>query len=139
MRRNCGNREGLWKSGETRSPCAARRVRKPFGRRLNQALQHRRGSLAVTGVTDCWSKRRVTSSTNMLNSPGEHVCITGAYEVLHQTHRLPHDVWLWADEKFPRCRQCGSAVIFKFVRRATEPTCDHAKADEDFADGVSAA
>lgn len=68
---------------------------------------------------------------DMLYTPGEHVCITGAYEVLHSRHRAPHDVWLFANEKFPPCRKCE--VIFKFVRRASEPTCDHASTDQDFA------
>lgn len=75
----------------------------------------------------------------MLYSPGELVCITGAYEVLHMGHRPPHQVWLFANEKFPRCRECRGNVIFKFLRRGTEPTCDHASTDEDFAGGTSPA
>jgi hypothetical protein len=75
----------------------------------------------------------------MLNTPGERVFITGAYEVMHLGHRPPHKVWLFANEEFPRCRQCRGNVIFKFVRRATEPTCDHISADEDFSCGTSAA
>jgi len=34
----------------------------------------------------------------------------------------------------PRCRQCGRNVLFKLVRRASEPTCDHITADQDFGD-----
>jgi len=68
----------------------------------------------------------------MLNSPGEHVCISGVYEVMHSGHRPPHEVWLWAEEKFPHCNQCGGNVIFKFVRRATERCCDHIGSDQDF-------
>jgi hypothetical protein len=75
----------------------------------------------------------------MLYAPGEHVCITGVYEVMHQGHRPPHQVWLWADEKFPRCLHCKGGVIFKFVRRAKEPICNHASTDEDFAGGVARA
>ena len=74
----------------------------------------------------------ICSRRALINIPGDHVCITGAYEVLHRGHRLPHEVWLRADEKFPRCQQCGSNVLFKFVRRASEPTCDHISADQDF-------
>lgn len=74
----------------------------------------------------------------MLYSPGEDVLITGAYNAMHTGHRAPHEVWLCAHEKFPRCRQCKDAVIFKFVRRATQPTCDHASKDADFAGGVPA-
>ena len=74
----------------------------------------------------------ICSSRAMLNIPGHYVCITGAYEVMHLSHRPAHQVWLWVNEKFPRCRQCGGNVLFKFVRRASEPTCDHASADQDF-------
>lgn len=68
----------------------------------------------------------------MTYMPGEHVCITGAYEVLHLGHRPPHQVWLCVDEKFPRCRQCDGNVLFRFVRRASEATCDHISTDQDF-------
>jgi hypothetical protein len=68
----------------------------------------------------------------MIYIPGHHVCITGIYDVLHSGHRPPHQVWLRVEEKFPRCRQCGSKVSFKFVRRVSEPTCDHIIADPDF-------
>ena len=72
-------------------------------------------------------------SRAMLYMPGDSVFITGAYEALHSGHRPPHQIWLLANEKFPKCKECGSGVIFKFVRRATEPTCDHASTDQDFA------
>ena len=75
----------------------------------------------------------------MFYSPGESVLITGAYEAMHVGHRSPHQVWVIAHEQFPRCKQCGSGVIFKLVRRATAPTCGHASTDEDFAGGTSAA
>jgi hypothetical protein len=68
----------------------------------------------------------------MIYIPGNHVCITGAYEVLHSGHRPPHQVWLCVNEKFPRCRQCSSNVQFKFVRRASERTYEHISADQDF-------
>ena len=75
----------------------------------------------------------------MLYFPGDHVCITGAYEVMHGGHRPPHEAWLVAEETFPRCRQCGTAVIFKFGRRATKPTCDHISSDQDFLTSVTEA
>jgi hypothetical protein len=74
--------------------------------------------------------RCVLCSRIVLNMPGDHVCITGAYEALHGGHRPPHQVWLRANEKFPRCRQCS--VVFKFVGRASAPTCDHIGSDRDF-------
>jgi hypothetical protein len=54
----------------------------------------------------------------MLSLPGETVRITGVYDFLHFGHRPPHQVFLWQHEMFPRCRQCGSNVIFKLLRRA---------------------
>jgi hypothetical protein len=75
----------------------------------------------------------------MLCVAGEHVRITGVYEALHFGHRPPHEIFLWQHEIFPRCRQCGGNVIFKLVRGALQPICDHLSADEDFVGGVSAA
>jgi hypothetical protein len=75
----------------------------------------------------------------MLCVPGETVRITGVYDVLHFGHRPPHQVFLWQNEIFPRCRQCESNVIFKFVRGAIHPICDHISTDQDFAGGVPAA
>ena len=72
---------------------------------------------------------------HMLYAPGESVLITGCYEAIHMEHRPPHQVWLLFNEEFPRCRHCGAGVIFKLVRRATEPICDLAGTDEDFAAG----
>lgn len=79
------------------------------------------------------------SETRMLCVPDEHVRTTGVYEVLHFGHRSPHEVFLWQHEIFPRCRQCERNVIFKLVRAAIHPTCDHVSADKDFAGGVSVA
>ncbi len=75
----------------------------------------------------------------MLCVPGETVRIAGVYDVLHFGHRPPHEVFLWQDEIFPRCRQCGGNVIFKLLRGAIRPVCNHISADEDFAGGVSVA
>ena len=51
----------------------------------------------------------------MLYIPGEYICITGVYDVLHSGHRAPRQVWLFANQKFPRCRQCESGVLIKSV------------------------
>lgn len=75
----------------------------------------------------------------MLCVPGENVRISGVYDVLHFGHRPPHQVFLWQAEIFPRCRHCGANVIFKLIRGAIHPVCDHISADEDFAGGVSVA
>lgn len=81
----------------------------------------------------------ICSCHSMIYIPGDCVCITGAYEALHSGHRPPHQVWLRAEEKFPHCRHCGSNVLFKFACRATEPTCDHISADQDFVDLIAEA
>jgi hypothetical protein len=81
----------------------------------------------------------IVSQVPMLCVPDEHVRVAGVYEALHFGHRPPHQVFLFQHEIFPRCRQCGSNVIFKLVRAAIRPTCDHISADKDFATGVSAA
>ncbi len=75
----------------------------------------------------------------MLCVPGENVRVAGVYDVLHFGHRPPHQVFLWQNEIFPRCGHCGSNVIFKFVRGAIHPVCDHISADQDFTGGVPAA
>lgn len=41
---------------------------------------------------------------------------TGVYEVEHGPHRLVHQVTIAADEMFPKCQVCGTAVRFKLVR-----------------------
>lgn len=75
----------------------------------------------------------------MLCVPGENVRITGVYDVLHFGHRPPHQIHLFQHEVFPKCRHCGSNVIFKLVRGTIQPECDHISTDEDFVGGISAA
>jgi hypothetical protein len=47
---------------------------------------------------------------------GQKVPARGIYEVRHRKHRLPHEVTLLRDQRFPSCEQCGTAVQFKVVR-----------------------
>jgi hypothetical protein len=47
---------------------------------------------------------------------GQKVPASGIYQVRHEKHRLPHEVTLLRDQKFPSCEQCGTAVQFKVVR-----------------------
>jgi len=65
-------------------------------------------------------------------APGDRVFISGVYEVVHPSHRPSHQAWLWADDIFPRCGQCGRNVIYRFVRRASQSPCDHIRSDIDF-------
>ncbi|MGC2744271.1 MAG: hypothetical protein WA672_13850 [Candidatus Angelobacter sp.] len=41
---------------------------------------------------------------------------SGIYKVRHRKHRLPHEVSLFRDQRFPRCAQCQNAVVFELLR-----------------------
>jgi hypothetical protein len=43
---------------------------------------------------------------------GERVTDTGIYTVIHEHHRLPHQVIIFKGESFPRCSGCSDAVYF---------------------------
>lgn len=73
----------------------------------------------------------------MLSIPGEHVRISGVYQLVHLRHRSPHETFLWAGERFPCCRECGANVVYQFLRWATGG--EHISEDEDFARGETAA
>jgi hypothetical protein len=45
---------------------------------------------------------------------------SGIYKVRHRKHRLPHEVTVLRDQRFPRCAQCQNAVIFELVRAVDE-------------------
>ena len=46
----------------------------------------------------------------------ETVPHSGIYRVRHSKHRVPHEVTLLHDERFPRCAKCDNAVVFELVR-----------------------
>ncbi len=46
---------------------------------------------------------------------GEVIKASGIYLVKHRNHRLPHEVTLLADQKFPRCEKCAEAVLFEQI------------------------
>lgn len=50
---------------------------------------------------------------------------SGIYQAIHRAHRLPHEVILFAGEKFPRCAKCRDEVTFKLVYPAKEVRADH--------------
>ena len=52
----------------------------------------------------------------------EMVPYSGIYRVRHKKHRLPHEVTLFKDQKFPRCAKCQNAVTFELVRAANTET-----------------
>jgi hypothetical protein len=43
---------------------------------------------------------------------------SGIYRVRHRKHRLPHEVTLLRDQRFPRCAKCQQAVVFELVQAA---------------------
>lgn len=48
--------------------------------------------------------------------PGERVPRSGLYRAYHDAHRLMHEAALLTEDLFPFCKQCGTAVRFKFIR-----------------------
>ena len=46
---------------------------------------------------------------------GEQIPTSGIYSVIHNGHRLPHEVTLLEGEIFPRCAKCGDLVEFELV------------------------
>lgn len=49
---------------------------------------------------------------------GQQIPDSGVYKVIHQQHRLPHEVTLLKGETFPRCAKCGDRVEFELVHAA---------------------
>jgi hypothetical protein len=56
---------------------------------------------------------------------GEPIPESGIYRVLHDTHRLPHEVTLFSDQVFPRCAKCKDAVKFELIHAATDLLNEH--------------
>ena len=53
---------------------------------------------------------------------GEKIIESGIYRVVHDKHRLPHEVTLLRDQLFPRCIKCEGSVYFELVRSAPDIT-----------------
>lgn len=49
---------------------------------------------------------------------GQKVPQSGIYRVTHAEHRLPHEVTLLKDARFPRCSKCKEAVTFRAISLA---------------------
>lgn len=49
---------------------------------------------------------------------GQSVPESGIYRVLHDSHRLPHEVTLLKSQVFPRCAKCAGEVHFQVVALA---------------------
>lgn len=54
--------------------------------------------------------------TEVAHKTGDLVPATGVYRVTHAHHRLPHEVLILKDERFPRCAKCSDSVVFRLLR-----------------------
>ena len=48
--------------------------------------------------------------------PGDAILESGIYRVYHAGHRLPHEVTLLRNERFPPCIKCGNSISFDLAR-----------------------
>jgi hypothetical protein len=48
--------------------------------------------------------------------PGDYAPESGVYRVLHHAHRMPHDVTVEEDTRFPTCARCGDRVRFVYLQ-----------------------
>jgi hypothetical protein len=53
---------------------------------------------------------------------GDKILESGIYRVIHQKHRLAHEVTLLRDQLFPKCIKCEDSVYFELVRSAPDIT-----------------
>jgi hypothetical protein len=51
---------------------------------------------------------------------GDRIPESGIYRVAHREHRLPGEVTLLQDQRFPRCAKCGEQVRFRLVQRVPD-------------------
>ncbi len=57
-------------------------------------------------------------SESALLRTGAVVPESGIYRVHHGGHRLPHEVTLLKDQRFPRCAKCRNLVEFEIIALA---------------------
>ncbi|HZS27613.1 MAG TPA: hypothetical protein VFB76_10310 [Candidatus Angelobacter sp.] len=50
----------------------------------------------------------------------EKIPESGIYRVVHDKHRLPHEVTLLCGQVFPKCMKCEDLVYFELVRSAPD-------------------
>jgi hypothetical protein len=53
---------------------------------------------------------------------GEKILESGIYRVVHDGHRLPHEVTLLRGQLFPKCIKCDALVYFELIRGAPDIT-----------------
>lgn len=64
----------------------------------------------------------VSDSSKTFYKPGQVVPKAGIYKVSHAQHRLPHKATFKANEKFPTCHKCDTAVRFELLVPVEEET-----------------
>jgi hypothetical protein len=69
----------------------------------------------VIYITPRPRRRAYDESMRKCFTTGEVIAETGIYQVIHETHRLPREVILLKDERFPRCARCKGAVAFELI------------------------
>lgn len=67
------------------------------------------------------SRRKMAAATKQFRC-GEKILESGIYRVVHDNHRLPHEVTLLRDQLFPRCIKCDALVYFELIRNAPDIT-----------------
>lgn len=55
---------------------------------------------------------------------GEKIPEGGIYRVVHDTHRLAHEVTLLCGQLFPKCAKCEDLVYFELVRSVPDTALD---------------
>jgi hypothetical protein len=56
---------------------------------------------------------------------GNRIPVSGIDRVIHDTHRLPHEVTLFSDQVFPRCSKCKDSVKFELIHAGTDTLNEH--------------
>lgn len=55
---------------------------------------------------------------------GEKIPESGIYRVVHNKHRLAHEVTLLGGQLFPKCARCEDLVYFELVRGVPDAALD---------------
>jgi hypothetical protein len=73
--------------------------------------------------------------------PGQLVVESGVYRVVHNSHRLIHQVTLLKGTRFPECKRCGGGVRFEWLAagRGTHIGSGYHAILQDFGDEPSQA
>lgn len=93
------------------------------GRHASAGVRLFFGSVVGNGAFGLF--RRSMSGQKLPFRTGELISESGIYRVIHEGHRLPHEVSLFSDQVFPRCAKCNDAVKFELIHAATDFLNEH--------------